>query len=188
MTVPGIQGTRVRLVPFEREYVDYVLRWFNDPEVLRYTKRVMPLHRLQEEKYVDQMAESKDDVVWMILDENASPIGVSGIHRIDWANRNARTGTVLGERSVWGKGYGTEVMALRTRWAFEELGMHRLQSECFAENTASRRCLEKAGYKLIGVARQRMWRNAGWHDLYLFDVLEEEWFAAHPRKGATPSP
>jgi RimJ/RimL family protein N-acetyltransferase len=109
MTVPGIQGPRVRLVPFEREYIDHVLRWFNDAEVTRYTQRAMPLFRLAEEKFVDRMAESKDDVVWAVLDENESPIGVSGIHRIDWINRNAGTGTVLGERSVWGKGYGSEI-------------------------------------------------------------------------------
>ncbi|HKA23440.1 MAG TPA: GNAT family protein [Candidatus Eisenbacteria bacterium] len=181
MTVHGIQGPRIRLVPFEKDYVDYVLRWFNDPEVLRYVKRVMPLHRVQEEQFVERMAQSKDDVVWAVLDENESPIGVSGLHGIDWVNRNAKTGTVIGERSVWRKGYGTEVMATRTKWAFEELGLHRLQSECYVENVASRRCLEKAGYQLIGTARRRMWRNGAWHDLLLFDILEEDWLAAHPR-------
>jgi len=180
MIVPGIRGPRVRLVPFEREYIDHVLRWFNDPEVTRYTKRVMPLTRLAEEKYVERMAESKDDVVWTVFDENESPIGVSGIHRIDWMNRSGRTGTVIGERSVWGKGYGAEIMVVRTGWAFEELGLHRLQSECYADNLASRRCLEKAGYKLFGTARKRMWRRGAWHDLHFLEILEEEWFAAHP--------
>lgn len=181
MTVPGIQGPRIRLVPFERDYIDHVLRWFNDSEVTRYVKRVMPLHRIQEERFVEKMAESKDDVMWAILDENESPIGVSAIHQIDWINRNGKTGTVIGERSVWGKGYGTEVMNTRTKWAFEELGLHRLQSECFVENVASRRCLEKAGYKLIGTARRRMWRNGAWHDLLLFDILDEDWLAQNPR-------
>ncbi|HKA23443.1 MAG TPA: GNAT family N-acetyltransferase, partial [Candidatus Eisenbacteria bacterium] len=105
MTVPGIQGPRIRLVPFEREYIDHVVRWFNDPEVLRYVKRVTPLPRVAEEKYVERMAESKEDIVWIVLDENESAIGVTGIHRIDWINRNGRTGTVIGERSVWRKGY-----------------------------------------------------------------------------------
>ena len=186
MIVPGIQGPRIRLVPFEKEYVDHALRWFNDPEVLRFVKRVMPMHRLQEEKYVERMAESRDDVVWAVLDENGSPIGVSGIHMIDWISRNGKTGTILGERSVWGKGYGSEVMLTRTQWAFEELGLHRLQSECYVENTASRRCLEKAGYRQIGTARKRMWRNGAWHDLHLFEMLEEDWFAAHPRPASGP--
>ena len=91
------------------------------------------------------MAGSKDDVVWAVLDENETPISVSGIHAIDWIGRNGRTGTVLGDRSVWGKGYGTDVMRTRTRWAFEDLGLHRLQSECYVENAASKRCLEKTG-------------------------------------------
>jgi RimJ/RimL family protein N-acetyltransferase len=141
----------------------------------------MPLNRMQEEAYVERMSQSKNDVVWIVLDENESVIGVSGLHGIDWINRNAKTGTVIGERSVWRKGYGSEVMATRTRWAFEELGLHRLQSECYVENVASRRCLEKAGYKLMGTARRRMWRNGAWHDLYLFDMLDEDWFAAHRR-------
>ena len=93
-----------------------------------------------------RMAGSKDDVVWAVLDENETPIGVSGIHAIDWIGRNGRTGTVLGDRSVWGKGYGTDVMRTRTRWAFEDLGLHRLQSECYVENAASKRCLEKTGF------------------------------------------
>lgn len=182
MNVPGIRGERVRLVPFEPELIDHILRWFNDPEVTRFTKRILPLSRLAEQKYVERMAESKDDVVWAVLDENETPIGVSGIHRIDWISRNGRTGTVLGDRSVWGKGYGTDVMRTRTRWAFEDLGLHRLQSECYAENLASKRCLEKAGFRLIGTARKRMWREAGWHDLHLFEMLEEDWFGAHPKR------
>ena len=181
MTVHGVRGDRIRLVPFEVEYIDHVLRWFNDPEIVRYTKRILPLYRLQEQKFIERMAESRDDVVWAVLDENETPIGVSGIHGIDWMSRNGKTGTVLGDRSVWGKGYGTEVVRTRTRWAFEELGLHRLQSECYAENLASKRCLEKTGFRLIGTARKRMWRDAAWHDLHLFEMLEEDWFAAHPR-------
>jgi len=181
VNVPGIRGERVRLVPFENHLIDHVLRWFNDPEVMRYTKRIMPLSRYAEQKYLERMAESKDDVVWAVLDENETPIGVSGIHAIDWIGRNGRTGTVLGDRSVWGKGYGSDVMRTRTRWAFEDLGLHRLQSECYVENAASKRCLEKTGFRLIGTARKRMWRGASWHDLHLFEMLEEDWFAAHPR-------
>ena len=89
-------------------------------------------------------------------------------------NRSAKTGTILGEKSAWRRGYGADVMRTRTRFAFEELGLHRLASECFVANLASRRCLEKAGFKLIGTARQRIWRNGVWHDLYLFDCLADD--------------
>lgn len=177
MRVPGISGEKVRLVPLEKEHLENCLKWLNDSEVMRWTKRVIPLHRAQEDKFLERMVESRDDVAWAIHDENDRHIGVSGIHRIDWQYRSGMTGTIIGEKSAWGRGYGSDTMRTRTRWAFEELGLHRLQSGCFVENEASKRCLEKAGFRVVGTLRKRIWRAAAWHDLYLMEILEEDWFA-----------
>jgi aminoglycoside 6'-N-acetyltransferase len=69
-------------------------------------------------------------------------------------------------------------MRVRTRWAFEELGLHRIESECFAENVASARCLEKAGYRRFGTARKRHWRGGRWHDAILWEILDEDYFGS----------
>lgn len=176
MSVIGIAGERIRMVPLERSHLDKIVVWFNDPEVTRWIQRDMPVARAHEDKWFEHMLESRDDLVWAVHDEGDRHIGVTGIHRIDWKNRNALTGTVLGEKSAWGRGYGTDVMRTRTRWAFETLGMHRLQSESFVANEASRHCLEKVGYRIIGTARQRFWRGGQWHDVYLWEILEQDWF------------
>ncbi len=177
MDVIGIPGDRVRLVPADKEeHLDNFVRWFNDPEVVRWLAHNMPVSRMQEEKWFERMAESDRDIVWAVYDENDRHIGVTGIHRIDWKDRSAVTGTVIGEKDAWGQGYGSDVMRTRTRWAFEELGLHRLESECFAENMASIRCLEKVGYRRIGIARKKHWRNGRWHDCILWEILEEDYF------------
>jgi RimJ/RimL family protein N-acetyltransferase len=177
--IVGIAGDRVRLLPLEkdRHLANYV-RWFNDPEVTRYLNRVTPLSRLEEEAFFEAAAKAKDMIVWAIHDETDRHIGGTGLHAIDWQGRSAVSGTVIGDRSVWGHGYGSEVMALRTKWAFEELGLHRIESECFADNIASARCLEKAGYRQIGVARQRRWRQGRWHDCILWEILDADYFGA----------
>ena len=88
-------------MPLERQHLDAIVGWFNDPEVTRWTKRVGALSRLQEDKFYEQMAVSREDVVWAVLDEGERHIGVSGIHGIDWVNRNGKTGTVISDKSAW---------------------------------------------------------------------------------------
>jgi len=182
MDVVGIQGARIRLVPLDRaEHFENFLRWFNDPEITRWVSQFMPVTREAEEKWLERTLASEHDVVLAILDENGCHIGNAGLHSIDWRCRSAVTGTVIGEKDAWGKGYGTDVMRTRARWAFEELGLNRLQSECFAQNLASARCLEKTGYRRIGVARQAEWRHGAWQAMILWDLLAEDWFGEHPR-------
>ena len=45
----------------------------------------------------------------------------------------------------------------------------------FAENIGSRRALEKAGYRQYGLARREEFRHNKWHDMWLAEVLRDEW-------------
>ncbi len=65
---------------------------------------------------------------------------------------SAEIGYWLGE-PFWGKGVMTEVVTFVTRFAFAKLDFVRLFAVPFADNTASVRVLEKAGYRIEGVLR-----------------------------------
>jgi RimJ/RimL family protein N-acetyltransferase len=176
MDVVGIRGDRVALVPIDpAEHLENCLRWFNDPEVTRWVLRDLPMTRAAEEEWFASAARSQSEIVWGIHTEDGRHIGMTGLHGIDYRHGNAVTGIVIGEKDCWGQGYATEVLAVRTRWVFDDLGLRRLESECFAENAASARCLEKTGYRRIGTARKRIWRGGRWHDLLLWELLAEEW-------------
>ena len=176
--IVGLRGPRVRLVPLEKErHLENYVRWFNDPEVTRYLLQHLPLSRSAEEAFFDSLVKADDAVVWAIHDEADRHIGGTGLHRINWRDRSATSGIVIGEKSAWGQGYGSEVMQVRTAWAFEELGLHRIESECFVENVGSARCLAKAGYRQVGLARQKRWRQGAWHDCILWEILDEDFFA-----------
>jgi RimJ/RimL family protein N-acetyltransferase len=183
----GLRGPRVRLVPLEKEqHLANYVRWFNDPEVTRYLHQHLPLSRAAEEAFFDRLADAEDMIVWAVLDEQGRHIGGTGLHRIHWPSRSATSGIVLGEKAAWGKGYGTEVMRVRTAWAFEDLGLHRIDSECYAENLGSARCLAKAGYRQVGVQRKKWWRRGEWHDCILWEILDEDYFAARGAAAASP--
>ena len=173
-----LRGERILLVPPDPElHLDNYLLWFNDPEVNRFLLQDKPMTRMAERKWFDTLAERRGDFVWAVHDERGRHIGATGVHVTSWRHRTATTGTVIGEKAAWGRGYGSEVMQLRTRWAFEELGLHRLESECFVSNIGSATCLERTGYRRIGIARQSRFRGGQWHDCILWDYLAADWFA-----------
>jgi RimJ/RimL family protein N-acetyltransferase len=172
----GIRGERVRLLPLDRErHLDNYVRWFNDPEVTRYLTQHLPLSRAAESAFFDRAAQASDMILWAVHDEHDRHIGGTGLHNIDWSQRSATSGIVIGEKDAWGLGYGSEVMRVRTAWAFDELGLHRIESECHAENARSARCLEKAGYRRVGLARKKWWRRGQWHDCILWEILDEDY-------------
>jgi RimJ/RimL family protein N-acetyltransferase len=83
-------------------------------------------------------------------------IGTANLVDIDWKNRNAFHGLLLGDRDIRGKGYGVDTVMTLMRYAFEELGLERLDGSMIAYNEASLRLyIGKCGWKEEG--RQRNW-------------------------------
>src|SRR2546425_10690575 len=133
---PLLKGTDVTLRPGRENDAECFVRWFADMEVTRYLNHRMAVALYQEQEFLKKIGESKDDVWWMI-DAQGKAVGATGIHRINWLDANAMTGIMIGEKDCWGKGYATEAMRLRTRYAFRELNLHKLMTEVDTENVAS---------------------------------------------------
>ncbi len=65
---------------------------------------------------------------------------------------------------------------VRSRFAFGELGLHRIEGHTM--NPAMKRVYEKCGYQHEGVARHKFWRDGRWHDADLFAILAEDWLGS----------
>ncbi|TMB86578.1 MAG: GNAT family N-acetyltransferase [Chloroflexi bacterium] len=69
---------------------------------------------------------------------------------MSWKNGFGTTGTVIGDKAVWGQGLGRELMQLRARYAFTQLPLRKLKSGYLAGNDASARAQAAAGYREVG--------------------------------------
>ena len=174
MLGPIIRGERLSLAPAGPDDLPLFCSWFARPDVTRYLlTRFVPSPQ-QEEEWFRRTSESVSDVYW-VMKLQGKTIGSTAIHGIDWINRHATTGTMIGDPRHWGKGYATEATRLRTAYAFEELGLERLETESFAENVGMHRALERSGYTRIATRRHVMYAGGRWHDTYLFELLREDW-------------
>jgi ribosomal-protein-alanine N-acetyltransferase len=61
------------------------------------------------------------------------------------------------------------------RFAFEDVGLHRLQVSIIPRNRPSRRVVEKLGLRAEGIAVRYLCINGVWEDHMRFAITAEEW-------------
>jgi [ribosomal protein S5]-alanine N-acetyltransferase len=171
---PVIEGSLVRLRPPRPEDAPAMIAWFEDLEVTRYLNFRNPPGIEAEREWVDKVARDPDSIHW-VVEFQGKAIGETSIHMIDWKNGFATTGTLIGDRSAWGKGIGRELMHLRTAYAFTQLPLRKLKSGYIESNEASARAQAAAGYRVVGRHRKDRWVDGEWRDVILTEVLREDW-------------
>ena len=167
----GWEGEKVRLVPLDAaRHLANALLWFNDPEVTAWTLAGdWPVTRLAEEEYFQRMERGGDRDVGFALETLAGDhIGFTAIHDIEHRHGTGRTGMVIGVPGFWGQGYAGDAVRVRTRYAFEVLGLRLLLSEVIDGNEASVRMLERAGYREVGRIPRRYFKRGAFRDALLF--------------------
>ena len=89
----------------------------------------------------------------------------------------AELGWVL-DPAFAGRGYATEAVRELLRICFEDLRVHRVVANCFADNEASWRLMERVGMRRENHAvRDSLHRSGEWLDGYGYALLSDEWLA-----------
>jgi RimJ/RimL family protein N-acetyltransferase len=171
---PVVEGKLVRLRPPKPEDAQVMITWFEDMEVTRFLLFRNPPSIEAELEWLDRMARDPNQVVW-VVEHNGQAVGTTAIHEINWRDGGATTGTVIGDKAVWGKGLGRELMQLRAWYAFTELPLRKLKSSYTDGNEASARAQAAAGYREVGRYRADKWVEGRWRDHVLTEVLREDW-------------
>jgi len=171
---PVIQGKLVRLRPPRPDEAPVIITWFEDMEVTRFMARHNPPSLEMEKEWLERMARSADDYVW-IIEHDGRPVGATAIHMIDWRYGHGSTGTTIGDRSLWGRGLGGEVMKLRATYAFTQTPLRKLKSSYYEGNEASAKAQAAAGYREIGRRHHETFTDGKWRDEILTELLREDW-------------
>src|SRR3984893_6001629 len=95
-------------------------------------------------------------------------IGLSNIRR--GVSETASLGYWVGEPFARQR-YMTSALPLVVAFAFERLGLHRLEAACLPSNAPSRSLLARAGFQQEGYAREYLCIAGKWQDHLLFGIL-----------------
>ena len=177
-----MEGKLVRIRAYERSDLDAVMAWVNDEEVTRQLGAgplTFPVSRVQEEQFLEAAVRSGADPTNKVFAietlAERKYIGGIDLRGINWLDRHAEIGIVIGDKANWSKGFGTDAMRVITRMGFEKMGLHRLWLRVYDFNAAAIRCYEKCGFQREGILRHDRFIDGEYHDTIVMGILEGEY-------------
>ncbi|MDO9128594.1 MAG: GNAT family protein [Anaerolineales bacterium] len=175
-------GERLYLRPIERDDLPVLHAWFNDPELRGLTGEVMPTNRNGMEAFLERVS-SDQSRIWfvIVLKDGDRVIGEAGILRMFHPWRTTDLSLIIGDKSAWGQGYGTEATHLLLDYAFGYLNFHRVAIGVVGSNAQALRFYEKVGFKREGIQRDGYYYNHHYEDFVMMSLLEDEYRALRKR-------
>ena len=174
----NFRGKKVEIKAIEKEDLVLLQKWSNDPDITYMLGGWhFPSSNQDQEKWFSGLSVGSNHQRFSIVTDDLGLIGTANLVDIDWKNRNAFHGMLLGDKDMRGKGYGVDTVMAIMKYAFEELGLNRLDGSMIAYNEASLKMyIQKCGWKEEG--RQRDWyfrKNRFW-DKVIVGITKEDYF------------
>lgn len=180
--MPGpvfLSGDRVALRPPEREDLDAVQRWMNDPRLWRPALDAKPMNGALAEDFFETTLTTEDDAKLLACVDD-DPIGVVSLTGSQYgptATDRARSMELAYhlDPDFHGEGYGSEAAELVVEYGFADLNLERIEASAGAFNDASRGLLESLGFQREGARRDAAYYRGDYHDMLIYGLLREEW-------------
>lgn len=163
---PVLFTAELTLRPWQRSDVPDLVRAYAEPDIQHWHARSMD--ELEAGEWIQSRSERwkrERGADWAVVDDRGV-LGRIGFTHIDLAKG-------LGEVVYWvlpearGRAVASRALCAMTDWAFDRLGLHRLELMHSTENLASCRVAQIASYDLEGTKRAEALHPDGWHDMHL---------------------
>lgn len=182
-----IYGERVRLRDVERDDLPRYVEWLNDPEVRRGLNVVFPLSSAEEEAWfegvLDRPEAERPFAIDALEGERWVHIGGCGLFDLQQRDRRAELGIMIGDKSRWDQGYGTDSMQVLLRHGFETLNLHRIKLRVFEFNERAIKVYRRLGFVEEGRLRQESYQAGRYWDTLVMGLLRSEWEAEVGKEG-----
>jgi RimJ/RimL family protein N-acetyltransferase len=168
---------RVYLRALEPDDYQTSIKWRNDDEIWSMiVGQKYYVSEYYEKKWVEDLIinNSQKLTLAICLKESHEHIGYVYLFNIDYKNRVASFGKLIGKKECWGKGYGQEATMLMLYHAFYVLGLIRVEARQLLTNKGSIRVNEKCGFKTEGILRKAIFKDGKHLDLNLMSIIRED--------------
>jgi RimJ/RimL family protein N-acetyltransferase len=156
-----------------------LLEWRTQPEAQMH----QPISPLSREKLTNFLEKQRGnhhldlvdiDNIIIIKDRGSdAPIGWMTMEVTSRLHGLARIGYTI-SKEFWGKGYATAAVKKLSHELFEQTMVVRIEADCSIHNPASRRVLEKCGFKLVGIKHSYLKIHGKRVDHHYFELLKDE--------------
>ncbi|MFD1062562.1 GNAT family N-acetyltransferase [Winogradskyella litorisediminis] len=174
----NIKGNKVVLRAVEKEDIELLHKWSNLPEInYMLGGWHFPSSMQDQEKWYNSLNLSSNNQKFAIHTDDLGLIGMANLVDINWKDRNAFHGMLLGDKNMRGKGYGVDTIMAINRYAFEELGLMRMNGSMISYNEASIGVYtKKCGWEVEGIKKNHYFRKNKWWDQVVVGITRDNYF------------
>lgn len=178
--MPRVYGEQIMLREYQKEDFPQMRKWVNDPEVVQYLSDIFlfPHTENNTEAFLNSvlLGNEKDNAHFIIADKTTETyLGQVDLIYIDWKNRVAEIGIVIGSEENRGRGIGTEALKILQSFVFESLNLNRLEIKVRDFNARAIRCYLKSGFLEEGRLRQNFFVKGKYRDTICLAMLQSEY-------------
>jgi len=170
-----MRGSLVDLRPMEIADSEILYLWYSDPDVMDITGIALPVCRSSIIEMASCDPSSKKAVRLMICPKGEEiPIGTAFLFNIDWINRSAEYGIIIGSKEHWSGGHGEDATKAVIDYAFLSLGLNRLYLSSSSINKMAIMCYKNSGFIEEGLLREGRYCNGKRRDVVLMSILRRD--------------
>lgn len=159
------------LVAYEPKHDKRTVNWLNSAD-LRSTFGLNSM--VTEESHRSWVEDNYDTLIWAIVDPCGQHVG-NVLLKVTERHRSGYFQIYIGERSARGRGLGEKVLKISLRWAFEQLGLHRVWLHTFQNNVVAEKLYNKHGFVFEGTEREALFWEGCYVSQRRWSLLAHEW-------------
>lgn len=170
-----LSGEKVCLKLVEFDDIPNRVKWINDPEIQNTLMYDVPTSIAKTMEWYKRTIMDHTRREFSIFTKEGKNIGFCGLINYDLRFNKAELHCVIGDKSYWSGGYGTEAYKLLMEYGFEELGLNKIYGYQLLHNFGAHRVVEKLGWKREGLLREEIWGHGKLWDVYYVGILRSDW-------------
>lgn len=165
----------ISLRPWRMEDLPSILSFAGDREIARWLRDIFPhpYCRKDGEEFLRSCINAGDEEVFRAILADGQVVGSVALTRgTDVYHRSAELGYWLGQ-PFWGRGIMTRAVGQICLLGFTQWEICRIEAKPYADNSASRRVLEKCGFRLEGILCRSVCKWGEMHDSCIYGLVRE---------------
>ncbi len=158
----------VKLRMLKEKDIPFMLEWMKDKEQAAFF-RFDPDNVTEETAaaYIRSAQRPDPDYHFAVTDEQDEYLGTISLKQVDRENKHAEYAVSLRKCAI-GTGVAAEATRAILKYAFDELGLHRVYLNVFSDNLRARRFYEKMGFVFEGEFQDHLfirntYKNLSWY-------------------------
>lgn len=174
-----LEGENVILIPLEKEHFLELLEAASNPEIWELTSVNYSVPEIFYDNNNKALTDKEKGTVYPFIIKDKTTdriIGTTRFLEISEVDKKLEIGVTWLKKEYWGTKTNIECKYLLLRYCFENLHFNRVQFRAKADNTRSRKAIEKIGAHLEGVFRKdKIEPNGNFRNTAFYSIIDTDW-------------